>query len=353
MRKTVRLCLAVLVVLGAAAGGWYWWSVARFVESTDDAFVQADISAVSPKVQGYVREVRVGANQPVKAGDVLVVIDDRDLTAKRDQANANVEAQRAAIAMLELQRSWQEAVIDQAVAGVASADAELHRATLERTRQHDRPHRDAASRQELETADANALKAAAAQARARAALVAERDRLPLLEAQRSQEEARLHQAEAAVRLAQDELDDTVIRAPIDGVVGNRGVQVGQLVKAGTLLMAIVPLPEVYVIANFKETQLRGIRPGQPVHLTIDALPGVTLRGSIESFAPASGALFSVLPPENATGNFTKIVQRVPVRVALAPDEPLRAQLLPGLSAVVTVDTRAASDMALAVAHAPR
>jgi membrane fusion protein (multidrug efflux system) len=335
------------------AGGWYWWRVARFIESTDDAFVQADISAISPKVEGYVREVRVTDNQEVKSGDVLVVIDHRDFAAKVDQARANRDVQHAALAMLETRRIWQQAVIDQAAAAVASAEAELRRAQLELVRQRDLAKADVASRQKFEAADADARKAEAGLARASAALAAERDQLGVLDAERRQDEARLRQAEASLQLAQNDLDDTVIRAPVDGVIGNKGVQVGQLVKAGTLLLAVVPLPRVYVVANFKETQLAGMRPGQPVSLTVDALPGRTLRGFIESLAPASGALFSLLPPENATGNFTKIVQRVPVRIALAPDEPLLAQLRPGLSAVVQIDTRAPATIAAAQAGTTR
>ena len=303
MRKPLGV-LVLLVLVAALAGGWYWWRVARFIESTDDAYVAADISAVSPKVEGYVREVRVTDNQEVKAGDVLVVIDDRDFAARLDQARASRDAQRAALMMLEMRRTWQKAVIDQAEASVTSAEAELRRAQLELVRQRDLAKADVASRQKFEGADADQRKAEAGLVRARAALAAERDQLGVLEAERRQDEAKLQQAEAAVRLAQNDLDDTVIRAPIDGVVGNKGVQVGQLVKAGTLLLALVPLPQVYVVANFKETQLAGMRPGQKVRLSFDALPGRTLRGYVESIAPASGALFSLLPPENATGNFT-------------------------------------------------
>jgi membrane fusion protein, multidrug efflux system len=347
MRKPLGLLVLLIALAGGAAGGWYWWSVARFLETTDDAFIQADISAVSPKIPGYVREVHVTDNQPVKAGEVLVVIDDRDYAARADQARATLDVQRAAITMLETRRIWQKAVIDQADAAVASAEAELHRAELDLARQRDLAKADIASRQKFETADADQRKAEAGISRTRAALAAERDQLAMLDAQREQERAKQQQAQAALRLAQIDLEDTVIRAPIDGVVGNRGVQVGQFIKPGTLLLALVPLPQVYVVANFKETQIGEMRPGQPVSLTVDALPGRRLRGFIESFAPASGALFSLLPPENATGNYTKIVQRVPVRIALAPDEALRGQLRPGLSAIVEVDTRAPPRLAAA------
>jgi membrane fusion protein, multidrug efflux system len=344
MRKAIGL-VVLAVVLVTAAGGWHWWTVGRFIRSTDDAFVQADISAVSPKIQGYVRDVQVADNQEVKAGDVLVVIDEREFAARVDQARATLEVQQAAIAMLVTRRTWQQAMIDEAEASVAGAEAEQRRAQLELARQRDLARADVASRQKFETADADLRKAEAAVAHARAALAAERDQLAVLDAQSRQEAARLHQAQAAARLVQDDLDDTVIRAPVDGVVANKGVQIGQLVKAGTLLLAVVPLPQVYVVANFKETQLAGMQPGQAVSLTIDAFPGVRVRGFIESFAPASGALFSLLPPENATGNFIKIVQRVPVRIALAPDETLRQRLRPGLSAAVEIDTRVPAGVA--------
>ncbi|HTV36470.1 MAG TPA: HlyD family secretion protein [Xanthobacteraceae bacterium] len=351
MRKPWGILVLVALIAAGTAGAAYWWRVGRFIESTDDAFVQADISAISPKVEGYVREVHVTDNQQVKAGDVLVVIDDRDFTARADQARGSRDAAHAALAMLETRRNWQKAVIEQAAAAVASAEAELHRSQLELTRQRNLSKMDVASRQKFESAEADAEKADAGMNRARAALAAERDQLAVLDAERVQDQAKVKQAEAALQLAKNDLDDTVIRAPIDGVVGNKGVEIGQLVKPGTLLLALVPLPNVYVVANFKETQLAGIRPGQPVSVTVDALPGKTLRGYVESFAPASGALFSLLPPENATGNFTKIVQRVPVRIALAPDERLRDALRPGLSAVVEVDTRAPAALAAAEAAA--
>jgi membrane fusion protein, multidrug efflux system len=353
MRKPLGVVVLLVLIAAGVAGGVYWWRVARFVESTDDAYVQADISPISPKVEGYVREVRVTDNQRVKARDVLVTIDDRDFAARVAQARGHRDAQQAALVMLETRRTWQQAMIEQAAATVASAEAEQQRAGLELVRQRNLAKADVASRQKFEVADADQRKATAGMARARAAFAGTRDQLAMLDAERKQDEAQLAQAEAELTLAENDLGDTVIRAPVDGVVGNKGVEIGQFVKPGTLLLAIVPLPHVYVIANFKETQLAGMRPGQPVRLTFDALPGRTLRGFIESFAPASGAVFSLLPPENATGNFTKIVQRVPARIALAPGETFAAALRPGLSAVVAVDTRAPAELAAAEAAASR
>jgi membrane fusion protein (multidrug efflux system) len=198
---------------------------------------------------------------------------------------------------------------------------------------------DFASRQRFEQAEADARKAEAALAKSRAAHAAEQNQLTVLQSQRREEEARLQQARANLWLAKNDLDNTVIRAPISGVAGNRAGQVGQYVKPGTQLLALVPLPNVYVTANFKETQLTRMRPGQLAEVSVDAYPDQVLEGRIESFAPASGAQFSLLPPDNATGNFTKIVQRVPVRIALPSGGPLAGLLRPGLSVTVTIDTR--------------
>jgi membrane fusion protein, multidrug efflux system len=348
-KRLIRGGALVVVAAAAAAGGWYWWAVARHVESTDDAYVASDISVISPKIEGYIRDIRVGDNQQVKEGDVLVAIDDRDFAAKVAQADANVEGEQATIATIDSRLILQKSIIDQAVAAVQGADAELNRALQDLTRYRGLMRNDFASRQRFETVDADAIKASAALAKSKAALAAERDQVGVLQAQRRQEEARLDQAKAALALARNDLANTVIRAPVDGIVGNRGVRVGQFVKAGAQLLAIVPLPQVYIIANFKETQLAGIRPGQPASLHIDALPGKELEGRVESFAPASGSQFSLLPPENATGNFTKIVQRVPVRIAVAPGSPLAGLLRPGLSVVVSIDTRAAGTTNAAIA----
>jgi membrane fusion protein (multidrug efflux system) len=197
---------------------------------------------------------------------------------------------------------------------------------------------DVASRQKLETAEAAARKSDAAVAGTRAALAAARGQLAVLEAQRKQQEAKLGQAEAQRDLARNDLDNTVIRAPVDGVVGNKGVQLGQYVKTGTQLLAVVPLPEIYVVANFKETQLRRMMPGQRAEVTIDAFPDAPIEGRIESVSPGSGSQWSILPPDNATGNFTKIVQRVPVRIALPSGNSLASRLRPGLSVAVAVTT---------------
>jgi len=332
------LVIAILVALGGTAG-WYWWTEWRFVESTDDAYIHADTGIISPKIDGYIRQVRVRDNQSIATGDVMFVIDDRDFAAKAAQAEAVVATAEATVATYANRLDFQQAMIDQAQTSVTSAEVDLERARLDRRRYAALTSNDYASRQRFETADADARKAEAALGKARAALTAERNQLAVLRSQKAEEEARLAQARASLALARSDLDNTVIRAPFAGAVGNRAARVGQYVKPGTQLAALVPLPHVYVTANFKETQLTHMRPGQPAEIVVDAYPGERVTGTIESFAPASGAQFSLLPPDNATGNFTKIVQRVPVRIALPADAPLVQRLRPGLSVTVSIDTR--------------
>ena len=322
-----------------AGGGWYWWNVLRFLQSTDDAYVQSDVSVISPKVEGYIKKVRVAENQEVAEGAVLFVIDDRDFKAKVAQAEAAVAIEEASVATYENRLKLQQAMIDQATASVASAEADLDREQQDYKRYSTLMTSDFASRQRFEQAQADVRKGEAAVAKSRAAFAAEQDQLGVLRSQQREEQAKLQQARANLQLAQNDLDNTVIRAPVSGVAGNRAGQVGQYVKAGTQLLSLVPLPRVYVTANFKETQLTHMRPGQLAEVSVDAYPNLTLEGRIESFAPASGAQFSLLPPDNATGNFTKIVQRVPVRIALPANGPLTGLLRPGLSVTVTVDTR--------------
>ena len=340
MRRKLLLLLPVFVLAAGAYGGWQWWREWRFQQSTDDAYVQSDISLISPKVEGYIKEVRAQENQHVTAGQVLFVIDDSDFAAKVAQAQAAVASEEAMVATFGTRHDYQVAMINQAAAATHAAEAEVNRANLDQQRYVALATNEVATKQRYETATADATKAAANLLKAQAALEAEKEQLAVLDAQKREEEARLMQARATLRLAQNDLDNTVIRAPVDGVVGNRAGQTGQYVKAGTQLLSLVPLPRVYVTANFKETQLTLMRPGQPAEVSVDAYPGQVIEGRIESFAPASGAEFSLLPPDNATGNFTKIVQRVPVRIALPENGPLAALLRPGLSVTVSVDTRA-------------
>ncbi|HVC50873.1 MAG TPA: HlyD family secretion protein [Stellaceae bacterium] len=339
MRKAL-LVIAPLVLLAAAAyGGWQWWTNWRFLESTDDAYIDADISVISPKVEGYIKDVRVDSNQRVKAGQVLFVIDDEDFAAKLAQAEAVVATEEAAVATYSSRLGMQQAMISQAQAAEQAAEADETRTRQDLKRYTALVSVSIASRQQFDTANADARKAAAVLAKTRDGLVAEKNQLAMFQSQKQEQAARLAQARAALLLTQNNLANTVIRAPVDGVAGNRAGQIGQYVKPGTQLLSLVPLPHVYVTANFKETQLTHMRPGQTATIEVDAYPDQPLEGRVESFAPATGAEFSILPPDNATGNFTKIVQRVPVEIDLAAGGPLVQLLRPGLSVTVTVDTR--------------
>jgi membrane fusion protein (multidrug efflux system) len=352
MRKTALILLPLLAVALGAVGGWRWWTVWRFEQSTDDAYVQSDTTVVSPRIEGYIKEVRVAENQHVAASQVLFVVDDRDFADKVAQAQAAVATEEAAVDTYDSRLELQRSMIDQARAEVAAAVAEKARADLDYQRYKQLAASDYASQQRLETAKADNEKAVAAVAQKEAAVVAAAGTLRVLRAQRDEEKARRQQAHATLQLARNDLDNTVIRAPVAGVAGNLAGRVGQYVKPGTQLLSLVPLPKVYITANFKETQLTHMRPGQPAAIAVDAYPDQKLQGHVESFAPASGAQFSLLPPDNATGNFTKIVQRVPVRIALPADDPLARLLRPGLSVTVTVDTHGEPRPAAVAANHP-
>jgi membrane fusion protein (multidrug efflux system) len=343
MRKILLVAVPALALVVALYAGWNWWRVWRYQQSTDDAYIASDISLISPKIEGYIKEVQVQDNEQVAAGQVLFVIDDRDFAAKVAQTEAAVANEEAIVATFATRHDLQLAMIQQAEAMVTAAEAEVTRADLDQKRYVALITGEVATRQRFETAEADARKAQAALLKARAALAAEKQQLVVLESQRREEEARLAQARATLQLARNDLDNTTIRAPVAGVAGNRAGQLGQYVKPGTQLLSVVPLPKVYVTANFKETQLTRMRPGQPAEVSVDAYPDQPITGRVESFAPASGAQFSLLPPDNATGNFTKIVQRVPVRIALPVDGPLATLLRPGLSVTVTIDTQAEGD----------
>jgi membrane fusion protein, multidrug efflux system len=329
MRKKLVLAAVVLALACGSYGGWYWWTVLRFEESTDDAYVASDVSVISPKIEGYIKEVRVRQNQAVDKGAVLFVIDDKDFAAKVAQAAAAVATEEAAVETFRSRIGFQQAMIEQAKAEVTAAEADAVRSQQDYKRYGELMTTDFASRQRYEQAKADALKTAAAVLRSRAALSAAESQLGVLQSQKREEKARREQARANLTLAQNDLANT----------GNRVGQVGQYVKTGSELLSLVPLPQVYVTANFKETQLTHMRLGQRAEVWVDAYPDHPLDGWVESFAPGSGAEFSLLPPDNATGNFTKIVQRVPIRIGLPTSEALMRRLRPGLSVTVTVDTR--------------
>ena len=339
MRKYILPVFGGVALLVALYVGVMWLTVWRFEVSTDNATVQADIAAIAPKISGYVAAIHVTDNARVKAGDVLLEIDISDIRPRVDQAAALVEVRKAAIANGEAKLKLQRSIIAQAGASVASAGADADRMRKDVARYGALSKRGWVSRQRMELARADTAKADAAVANARAGLDAQRAQLPVLESALTQARAELKQAEAQLASARADLANATIKAPFDGIVGNRTVQGGQLVRAGAQVMAIVPLPSVYIVANFKETQIEGMAAGQAAQISIDALPDLDLTGRIESFAPASGSLFSLLPPENATGNFTKVVQRIPVRIRVEGRAGDIAQLRAGLSATVTIDIR--------------
>jgi membrane fusion protein, multidrug efflux system len=335
--------ILIAVALALFAGGvWYgvdWFFTGRFLVSTDNAYVGADMNIVAPKVAGYVADVPVKANQGVRLGDVLVRLDDGDYKLALDQAEARLGTQDATIDRLDKQIIAAGAAVGQARAGIEGAQADATRTAADFARIQALANTKSASQSSLDAARNARDRAVAALDQARATLTAATANLDVLKAQKLEGERQRKELEAVAAKAKRDLDATVIRAPFDGILGNKSVETGDYVGPGKRLFALVPVADIYVDANFKETQLANIRPGQPAKIVLDADPARPLEGVVDSFAPASGALFSLLPPENATGNFTKIVQRIPVRIRVK--NGAERLLIPGLSVVVTVDTRGA------------
>ena len=341
-KRHVLLGLGIAAGVAVAVWGVHWWTVGRFIESTDDAYVGADITAISPKVSGYITQVAVTDNQIVHAGDLLAQIDDRDYRAALQKAEGAVAAQQALLANLDANEHLQRAVIDQAHAGIDAAQAESVRARDDQARYRDLSSRAAVSVESAQRADAVFKTARADTEKAQAAFAAAQRQLDVITTQKQQARAALMQAEAERQLAQLNLEYTTLRAPVDGSIGNRRVRLGAFVEAGSPLLAVVPSRGLWIDANFKEDQLAHMKPGQPVTIRADVLPGREFHGRLGSLAPATGAQFSVLPPENATGNFTKIVQRVPVRVLLDERDATLGELRPGLSVTADIDTQASA-----------
>jgi membrane fusion protein (multidrug efflux system) len=340
--KGVRSGLGMVVLLSLmvlCAVLIHWWTIGRFVQSTNDAFLQADQVTVAPKVGGYVEQVLVADNQEVAAGQPLVRIDSRDSRSRLDQAQAQVDQSLAAAAQARAQIGQQAAQIAQARAQLGGLRAIAAYAALQVERYGPLAQSGAESAEHLDQLRQNQAQADAQAAAAAAQLLAAQRQMGALQAQVRVVGAQTEQAQAQARQAGDNLGDAVVRASIAGRIGDRTVRPGQFVQPGTRLMSVVPVQSIYLVANFKETQLGRMRPGQPVAIKVDALGGQRLSGVVDSFAPGTGAQFALIPPNNATGNFTKIVQRVPVRIRLDAPASLRPILLPGLSASVAVDTR--------------
>ncbi len=318
-RKQLALAgLAVAITLGGIGYGRYWWETERFIASTDDAYASGNVTAVSPHVAGFVAEILVGDNQPVQAGQLLIRLDARDYHAALDHARAVAEERQAALTGLDAKYALQQAMIRRyrnlALTGYGT------RQNAERTSSADQ-------------------EAQAVIKSSEASLAAARQELTVLNADIAGARAGVAQAKADLETAQLNLGYTEIRSSIDGYIGNRAAQVGAYVASGAYLLSVIPAHGLWVDANFKEDQLARMRPGQQATVVADLLPGKTFHGHVESLAPGTGAIFSVIPPENATGNFTKIVQRVPVRIALDEVDARLGELRPGLSTTVSVDTK--------------
>jgi len=339
-RKALLTGAALAMLAGTAWYGWDYWTVGRFQVSTDDAYVKADNTTVAPKVSGYLYRVLVGDNERIMAGQILAQIDDRDFKVALDQAKADVAAARAAIASKQAQLEVQQAVINAAKATIDVDQAAVTFADQDNKRYTDLAATGSGSVQNAQQAQWRIAGAQATLARDNANLVSALKQVDLLNAEIVQANATLARAQAIQGQAELNLGYTTIIAPIDGIVGNRTLRAGQFVQAGTQLMSVVPASGAYVIANYKETQLTDVHRGQAVEIAVDMFPGQIVRGHVDSIAPASGQEFALLPPDNATGNFTKVVQRIPVKIALDSGSHSLIALRPGMSVIPTIETRA-------------
>jgi membrane fusion protein (multidrug efflux system) len=349
-RPALRWLFATLRVVGLVAAAWLVWYVAAQwnrwtgaarLESTDDAFVTGDVTPLSARVSGDIREVAVDDFQAVHRGDLIAVIDPSDYVAQRDLAEANLAAAQATLDNLANQRDVQNALIRQAQATIEATDADVRRYELEAKRQQNLLTTGiAGTPQTVEQADDNFKRTVAQRQLNVAQLEQQKALLAAIDIQEKQLKAQIAAAEAQLTLASDSLGYTRIFSPADGLVGQRQVRPGQFVNVGTQVIAVVPLPNLWVIANFKETQMTNIRVGQPARIAVDAFPDLTLTGHVESWSPGTGSTFALLPPDNATGNFTKVVQRIPVKIVLDGNSALGVFVRPGMSVEATIDTAA-------------
>jgi membrane fusion protein (multidrug efflux system) len=338
-----RTALGALALLGIAAAAYYgteYWHTGRFLVSTDDAYVQADNTLIAPRVSGYISQVLVADNQTVKSGQVLARIDDQDFQTALHEAIADRDTADSEIRSIDAQLVLQTSTIEQANQQVASAEAGLRFAQQDSARYQELSRTGAGTTQSAQRTGAELIQRNADLLHARAAFSAAKQQVDVLQAARVKAQAQLEHYRAAEQQARLNLGYTTITAPMDGTVGARTLRVGQYVQAGTQLMAVVPLDAVYIVANFKETQLTAVHPGQPVEISVDTFPDATIHGHVDSVSPATGLQFALLPPDNATGNFTKIVQRLPVKITLDPDRSGHAAVLrPGMSVEPTIDTK--------------
>ncbi|MBW8282021.1 MAG: HlyD family secretion protein [Rhizobium sp.] len=352
-KKRRGLVLPVILAALVAGAAWYgygWWTEGRFMVSTEDAYIEGDIAIISPKVSGYVKSVEVAGNQRVKAGDPLVTLDDGDYRIAAEQAKAQIAVQRLTLERIDAQIRGGDAALAQAVAQKQSAQATLGLAELSLKRVSGLQEQKVVSTADLDSAKTQLEQARASLAAADANIAAAEASIAVLKAQRAEADAGMRSAELALEKAERDLAFTVLKAPYDGIVGNLSVQAGDLVSVGKRLAALVPVDQLYIEANFKETQIADLVPGSKVAIHVDAYGDETIEGTVTSIAPASGSVFSMLPAENATGNFTKVVQRVPVRIEFPKDVLEAGHLRAGLSVVVDVDTRTAPQGAALAAN---
>ncbi|AIC17329.1 MULTISPECIES: HlyD family secretion protein [Pseudomonas] len=335
IKHKIAVSVAAVAVLGVLV---YLVTGKATEQTTNDAFVSADYTLVAPRVAGFIKEVLVEDNQRVKAGQLLALIDDRDLRAAAQAADAETLVAKAQLQNARATLDRQSSVIAQAQASVVAARAEMAFAEHELNRYNHLAGVGAGTVQNAQQARTRIDQASARLATATAALAAERKQVEILTAQRDAAEGGLKRAQAALEMASYELSYTRIVAPVDGMVGERAVRVGAYVTPGSKILAVVPLEQAYVVANFQETQLARMHPGQPVAVRVDSLDGETLRGRVESLAPATGVTFAAVKPDNATGNFTKVVQRIPVKILLEPGQPMAERLRVGMSVEASVDT---------------
>ena len=340
-KRLLTVAGLALVALAAAGYGAHWWTTGRFFQSTDDAYVGGEVTVIGTKVPGYITQVAVVDNQAVHAGDLLVKIDDRDYRAALAKAEGAVAAQQATLANLDATAKLQQAVIAQARASVNATSADTVRAHEDQVRYLDLSNKAAVSIQSSQKADAEYKQAVAYGDKAAASVTAAQRQLDVIATQKQQAQAALEQAIAERDIAKLNVGYTELRAPIDGTIGNRRARDGAYAAAGSQLLSVVPAHGLWVDANFKEDQLAHMQPGMRATVQADVMPGRVFHGTVGSLAPATGAQFSVLPPENATGNFTKIVQRVPVRIVLDEKDSQLGTLRPGLSVEAEVDTHPA------------
>ncbi len=338
-RKFILLGVAAAFLGLGGYQGYQYWTDGRFLVSTDDAYIGGDIAYVSPKVTGYVQQLNVRANQQVKAGDPLVTLDNGDYRIALEQAEAQLATQELAVKTIAAQEQVAVATLQQARAQKQSAEAAVHSAQLTLDRTNALQDKKFASTSALDNASTAFEQAQAQIASADAAILSAEANIAAIKAQHAQAQSALKSLHLARDKAARDLEFTVLKAPFDGVVGNFAVQEGNLVSPGLRLMAVVPTSDLYIDANFKETQIADIREGETVRIHVDALPDKEIEGKVLSISPASGSVFSLLPAENATGNFTKVTQRLPVRIAIPKDALADSRLMAGLSVVVDVDTR--------------